>query len=190
MTVTSKAVPLTYVPAAWAAPTFKVAPTVRACVPEDNAPVAEGVLAKELIVIVLTPLVRVRAVPGNVMAYVYSPCPFTVNAAAETVPAVAGSVTLPVRLLVPSGVNTTVPPAATSTATLPKFISTVLVIDIGVTIVAVAVADAFAPSPAKTVFEKLAIITTAANNEINFFISFFLFLIRLKSFFVFNVVCF
>jgi hypothetical protein len=63
------------------------------------------------------------------------------NEAAVTVPVVAGRVTPPVRVRVPAGVIITVP-AAVLTATLPKFMSTVLLMAIGVTIVADALAVA------------------------------------------------
>lgn len=93
---------------------------------------------------VLDPLVSVRAVVGSVIAYVYTPWPFTVKEAAVTVPAVTGSVTPPVDVRVPAGVSTAVPPVAVCTATLPKFMSTFLVMLMGVTIVAVALAVAVA----------------------------------------------
>lgn len=64
------------------------------------------------------------------------------NEAAVTVPAVDGNVTPPVAERVPAGVNTTVPAVDDCTATFPKFMSTSLVMLIGVTIVAVAVAVA------------------------------------------------
>jgi hypothetical protein len=57
---------------------------------------------------------------------------------------VAGSVTPPVEVLVPAGSSTTVPPDPAETATLPKFISTVLLILMAVRILAVAVAVAVA----------------------------------------------
>ena len=73
----------------------------------------------------------------------YDPEPVTVKAAEDTVPAVAGKVTPPVIVLVPAGAKTTVP-AVPATAKLPKFISTVFEMLIGVTIVADAVAVAVA----------------------------------------------
>lgn len=69
------------------------------------------------------------------------PSPVTLNEATETVPAVAGSVTPPVDDIVPAGVKTTVPDVEL-TATLPKFMSVVLAMAMGLTILAVAVADA------------------------------------------------
>jgi hypothetical protein len=84
----------------------------------------------------------VNAVVGNVIVYVYPEVPLTVKEAAVTVPAVVGNVTPPVAVRVPAGASTTVPAVVDCTATLPKFISTSLTILIGVTMVAVAVADA------------------------------------------------
>jgi hypothetical protein len=128
---------------------------------------------KVLAVIVLAPLVRVRLVDGSVIAYVYTPCPVTVKEAAVTVPAAAGSVTPPVTVRVPAGASITVPPVAVCTATLPKFMSTVFVMLIGVTIVAVDVADAVACAKE---LDADAISTTAvAINLVLFFI--FLYLI-------------
>jgi hypothetical protein len=76
--------------------------------------------------------------------------PVTAKAAAATVPDTVGSVTPPVSEREPAGVNTTVP-AVALTATLPKFMSTVLLIAIGVTIVADA--DAVAETCAKVLME-------------------------------------
>ena len=58
--------------------------------------------------------------------------------AAETLPVVAGSVTPPAPpvVRVPAGASMAVPAMVAETATLPKFISTVFAIEIGVTIVA------------------------------------------------------
>ena len=67
--------------------------------------------------------------------------PVTAKAAAATVPVTVGRVTPPVSEREPAGVNTTVP-AVALTATFPKFMSTVLLMAIGVTIVADAVAVA------------------------------------------------
>jgi hypothetical protein len=83
--------------------------------------------------------VRVTSLVGNVMVYVYVPEPVTAKTAEATVPVVAGSVTPPVGVRTPAVSNTTVPPLA-PTAIFPKLISVVLVIPIGVTIVADAVA--------------------------------------------------
>jgi len=77
------------------------------------------------------------------MEYVEVPNPVTLNDAAVTVPATAGNVTPPVFERVPAGTSTTVPAMVGLTAILPKFISTVFEIAIGVITVAdvVAVAD-------------------------------------------------
>ena len=72
------------------------------------------------------------------------PVPVTVNAAAETVPAVAGSVTPLVLLRVPAVASTTVPPEVADTAMLPKLMSAVFAMLIGVIMVAVAVATSVA----------------------------------------------
>ena len=65
--------------------------------------------------------------------------------AAVTVPtAVEGRVTPPVGVRTPAGERTTVPAVPAETATLPKFMSTVFEMLIGVTMVAVAVAVAVA----------------------------------------------
>jgi hypothetical protein len=85
-----------------------------------------------------------------------------VKDAAVTVPVVVGSVTPPVLVRPPAGVSTTVPPVVDCTATLPKFISTVLEMLIGVTIVAVAVAVAV--SCACTHVAMPAIINVARKN--------------------------
>ena len=70
--------------------------------------------------------------------------PDTVNLALVTVPVTFGKVTPPappaVRVGAAEAVNATVPPVAVCTAMFPKFISALLTILIGVTIVA----DAFA----------------------------------------------
>ena len=134
-----------YTPASWAAATVKVAPTAISCVPELNVPVTEGLLVKALAVIVCTPPECVSVtVVGNVIAYVYDPLPVTVKDAAVTVPVVAGKVTPLVRVRVPAGASTTVPPVAVCTARLPKLMSAFFAILIGVTTVAVAVAVAVA----------------------------------------------
>jgi len=112
----------------------------------------------------LTPLVIVYVV-GNVIENVEVPNPFTVKDAAETVPVTAGSVTPPILLLVPSGANTTFPNVV-PTAILPKFISTVFVIEIGVMIVADPVA---VPVTCALTVAVTATKTTAAINEIKFF---------------------
>lgn len=60
--------------------------------------------------------------------------------AAVTVPLSTGSVTPPLGVRTPAGVNTTVPPVVDCTDKIPKFMSTSLVMAMGVTMVAVAVA--------------------------------------------------
>jgi hypothetical protein len=69
-----------------------------------------------------------------------------VKEAAETVPVVAGRVTPPEPpvVRVPAGARTVVPESVAETATLPKFISTVLTIVIGVMMFAEAEAVAVA----------------------------------------------
>jgi hypothetical protein len=80
----------------------------------------------------------------------------TVNEAAVTVPAIDGDVT-PVSVLVPAGTSTTVPPP-TEAIILPKLMSAVREIEIGATMTAVAVAVAWANTPA----EKAIMITEIA----------------------------
>jgi hypothetical protein len=100
----------------------------------------------------------VRSVDGSVIEYVYVAWPLTVKVAAVTVPAVVGSVTPPVAERTPPGVMTTVPPLAVWTATLPKFMSNVFEMLMGVTIVAeaLAVADVCANAPAADAVKKIA----------------------------------
>ena len=124
-----------YVPAAWFIPTFSVAPTRSDAVPAANVPVVDGVLVNAVTVIVLAPEVIVKGEAGNEIENVYVGAPVTLKAAAVTVPVTAGSVTPPVRVLPPAGASITVP-ATALTATLPKFISTVFVILIGIIMVA------------------------------------------------------
>jgi hypothetical protein len=83
-----------------------------------------------------------------------------VKEAAETVPLVAGSVTPPAPpvVRVPAGARTAVPAIVAETATLPKFISTVLTIETGVMMFAEA--EAVAVACAKELLEEA--ITTAA----------------------------
>jgi len=95
-----------------------------------------------------------------------------VNEAAATVPVTAGNVMPPVNVLVPAGANTTVP-AVPATATLPKFMSTVLVILIGVTMVADAVAVAVACANDDDAAKKTIAIVAAA---VNIFFTIFYFL--------------
>ena len=122
--------------------TFSVAPTFSEVAPVVKVPVLEGVLVKVLTVMVWLPvaLVRINSVCGSEMPKVKPAVPVTLNSAAETVPAEAGKVTPPLLVLVPAGTKTTVP--ALVAEILPKFMSTFLVIEMGVTIVAVAVAVA------------------------------------------------
>lgn len=103
----------------------------------------EGELVNVSTVIVFAPDVTVVDVEGRVIAYVAEPLPVTVKVAAAIVPAGEGRVTPPVVVLVgdaPAG-RTTVPDVPLD-ATLPKFISAVFVMAIGVKIVPVAVAVA------------------------------------------------
>ena len=155
-------------PGACAAATFNLAPTVSVCVPAVNVPVVDGVLTKFVTVIVFAPLVIVSAADGSVMAYVYAPYPFTVNAAAVTVPVVAGNVTPPVLVRAPAGVSVAVPAVLACTATLPKFMSVVFVMLIGVTIVPVDVAVAVAC--ACTPLTEASITIAASINLVPFFI--------------------
>jgi hypothetical protein len=134
-------VPETYVPAAWFAATFSVAPTLSVAVPPVNVPVEGGLLVNALTVMLFPPDDTVRGEPGSEIEKVYAEAPVIVNEAAATVPVVAGRVTPPVNVRVPAGARMTVP-AVAFTATLPKFISTVFEIVIGVTMVADVVAVA------------------------------------------------
>jgi len=95
--------------------------------------------------------------------------PVTLNDAAVTVPATAGSVTPPVEVRDPAVVNTTVP-AIVLIATFPKLMSAVLAIVIGVTIVAeeLLVAETWA----KRLVESPIRITVRAKNLICVFILF------------------
>jgi len=106
-----------------------------------------------------------------------------VKVAAVTVPVVAGNVTPPAPpvVRVPAGARTAVPAIVAETATLPKFISTVLTIDIGVMIVALTAAVAVACAN-----DELAdAITTAA---IAIDLKMFFILVRLS--YLFEIVCF
>ena len=163
-----KGVPERYVPAACAAATFSVAPTVRVCVPRPaRSPVVVGLLVNAVTVIVLPPEVTVKGAPVIAIVYVEPVKPVTVKDAAVTVPITAGRVTPPVVERVPAGVSITVPPTAL-TATLPKFMLAALAIAIGVTIVAVAVAVAETCANVLTANESRRIART--NNLIVFFI--------------------
>ena len=84
------------------------------------------------------PLLIVTVDVGRVMAYVNDAAPATSKLAAATVPVVAGRVTppLPPVVRLPVGSRITVPPVVADTATLPKFRSIVLVMEIGVMMVA------------------------------------------------------
>jgi hypothetical protein len=85
--------------------------------------------------------------------------PVTVKEAAVTVPLVAGKVTPPVAVRTPAVLNITVPPVCACTETLPKFMSTILVILMAVRMVAVA--EAFATAWADTPCETDISITDA-----------------------------
>ena len=162
-----------YKPATCEAPTLSVAPTYTICDPAVKVPVVDGVLVKVLTVMVAVPTPAsssVRPVEGNVIAYVYTPSPPTVNLAAVGVPvAVVGKVTPPEAVLagVAEAFISTVP-AVLETATFPKFISTFLVIVIGATIVAVV--GAFAVTCAEAVAEKAIDKVAIAIIELIFFI--------------------
>ncbi len=90
--------------------------------------------------------------------------------AAATVPVVEGSVTPPAPpvVRVPAGASIAVPALVAETATLPKFMSTVLEIDIGVTIVADA--EAVAEAWAKETLEPAMMIEAIASTLVKFFI--------------------
>lgn len=108
-------------------------------------------------------LVNVTEV-GKVMEYVLLLSPLTVNEAAVGEVAF-GFVTPPVAVIVPAGANTAVPLEAV-TAKLPKFMSAVFEMLMGVMIVAVAVAVAEACA-----FDLLAAKRTAdANRSLDNFV--------------------
>src|SRR5437764_1261906 len=90
--------------------------------------------------------------------------------AAATVPVTAGNVTPEVAVRVLAGASTTVPPVAVCTAALPKFMSTVLVIVIGVTIVALAEAVALACAEALLMPRAAVAIRASAAILIDLFI--------------------
>ena len=92
--------------------------------------------------------------------------------AADTVPIVAGRVTPPAPpvVRVPAGARTVVPARVADTATLPKFMSTVFTIVIGVMIVAEA--DAVAVACAKDAVVPAMTIAAVANTLVKFFILF------------------
>jgi hypothetical protein len=104
------------------------------------------------------PLLEITvAVAGNVIEYVASARPVTVNEAAVIVPAFVGrNVTPPVAVRALSGVRTMVPGSAL-TARLPKFMSTVLLMAIGSRIVAEAVAEAVTCANADPATRNIAI---------------------------------
>lgn len=149
MTVTVKSLVLLYVPAAWFAPTDKVPPTERRAVPPVSVPPAAtvGVLVNVFRVMSLAgvPLDKVMALAGKVIEKVMPTKPVMLKVAAETVPVEAGSVgpLVPVTVLVPAGAITTVP-AAVPAAMLPKLKFVALTMEMGVIIVADAVAVASA----------------------------------------------
>jgi hypothetical protein len=110
----------------------------------------------------LVTAVIVVAVAGRVIPKVNPATPVTVKLAAVTVPTGVGRVHPPVTERVPAGVIITVP-AVAFTEMLPKFMSTVLAIAIGVIIVAVAEAVAVAPPGcAKAPVEKANITNAKA----------------------------
>src|ERR1700744_3064585 len=92
--------------------------------------------------------------------------------AADTVPVVAGRVTPPAPpvVRVPVGVSVAVPALIADTATLPKFISTVLEIVIGVMMVAGA--EAVAEACAKEALVPAMMMAAGAKNFTMFFILF------------------
>ena len=85
--------------------------------------------------------------------------------AAATVPMVEGSVTPPPPpvVRVPAGASTTVPATVADTATLPKFISAVLLIEMGVMMVALqaAVAEACAKEEVAKAATATEVVTIA-----------------------------
>ena len=107
-------------------------------------------------------------VVGNVMAYVEVPNPLTVKAAAVTVPVTAGSVTPPDFTRDPLVERATVPATVGLTAILPKFISTVFEIAIGVITVAEVVA--VAETCAKVLIVKARKAMVSAKSFVVFFI--------------------
>ena len=92
--------------------------------------------------------------------------------AAATVPVVAGSVTPPVKVRVPAGARTTVPPDDGDTAMLPKFMLVTRAIVIGVMMFADA--DAVAVAWAKEEVDDAPTMIAAATStlEMMFFILF------------------
>ena len=110
------------------------------------------------------------------------------KAAADTVPVVAGRVTPPPPpvVRVPAGASTTVPESVADTATLPKFISAVLAIEIGVMMLAEH--DAVAVACANELLAKPANTTVAAMALMMFFIVLRFCLFEFVVLFVF-VVC-
>jgi MFS superfamily sulfate permease-like transporter len=110
-------------------------------------PVPDGLLVKVSTTIFWVPLLIVWFA-GREIEYVAPSNPVTVNAAAVMVPAIEGEVR-PLRVRVPAGTRTTVPPSV-SAMMLPKLMLAVWVIVIGdtITAVAVAVAEDCANAPA------------------------------------------
>ena len=90
--------------------------------------------------------------------------------AADTVPVVAGRVTPPPPpvVRVPAGARTVVPDKVADTATLPKFISVVLEIDMGVMIVAEA--EAVAVACAKVLLAAITATAAITSDFTMFFI--------------------
>ena len=127
-----------YVPAGAFAGTFNVAPTLTVAAPAVNVPVVEGEEPKVSTVRLSVPETRVMLL-GKEIEKELVPSPVTENWAAAGVPLT--------RLTPPEGVATssvpkTTVPAVALAAKVPKSMSTVLLIAIGVTRVAVAVAVA------------------------------------------------
>ncbi len=159
-----------YIPATELAGTFRVAPTFSVSVPPVSVPVGVGSLVHVSTVISLPPFEIVVAPAGSVIEYVASARPTTSNEAAVIVPALDGrNVTPPVAVRALAGVSSIVP-AVAFTARLPKFMSTVLVSEIGARIVAEAVAEAVTCVKAVPVIRNIAI--TKGTTLINAFIIF------------------
>jgi hypothetical protein len=110
----------------------------------------------------LVTAVIVVAAAGSVIPKVNPATPVTVKLAAVTVPTGVGREHPPVTERVPAGVIITVP-AVAFTEMLPKFMSTVFAIAIGVIIVAVAEAVALTPCAMAPV-EKANITNAKAKN--------------------------
>ena len=94
--------------------------------------------------------------------------------AAETVPAVEGSVTPPAPpvVRVPAGARTTVPEVAAETATLPKFIPEVMLIEMGVMMVAEQEAVAVAWAKEEVAKVATTVVVTIALKKFFILVSF------------------